>query len=332
MVLTTRLLLFLFILLLATAPGEAVAGEYHVEQQVCSDCHTVHFSQHGRAPAGAEPGGPFAKLLLASSSTKLCLNCHDGSDIDAPDILTPISTAYSPDEFSAGGFFEYSGGIQSAKGHDLGVLPAQVPLSGMASAILSCTSCHDPHGNENYRNLKSRPGIGGGTPLTHNNPPLPTDNVFEQVHPDGTNPGQAYKLSNIGYRCEISEWCAECHDRAVPNLLGTAPAHFQRHPSDVSIASGASLHVDEQHWLIGTGAGFGLATGDGTPGIPRVRFQTPSAASYEATRLISPSNEVFCSTCHFAHGSPYAAGATWPFKSVADSADTNAPCQQCHNQ
>jgi len=307
------------------------AGEFHTEGQVCSECHTAHFSQHGRPPEGAEPGGPFEKLLLFSSPTKLCLSCHDGSDVNAPDVVAPVSTSYSPDEFSAGGFFEFSGGAPSEKGHDLGFLPAEVPFSGMAPQVLKCTSCHDPHGNANYRNLRDRPGIGSGTAVTHNNPPLPTDDVFERVHPDGANPSEVYKLTNIGYRSAMSKWCAECHDRLLPNETGTPPAHFRAHPSEVNI-SGFGGHVDLQHWLNGTGAGFGAATGDGIPGIPRVRFQNPSASSYETARTVSLNNQIFCGTCHLAHGSRYATATTWPYKSPVNTADAYAPCQQCHNQ
>ncbi|GAB4341896.1 MAG: cytochrome c [Candidatus Abyssubacteria bacterium] len=312
--------------------ADAFGGEYHVEEQVCSECHTAHFSQHGRPPAGAEPGGPFEKLLLFSSPTKLCLSCHDGSDVDAPDVLEPVTTSYAPDQFSGGGYFQYSGETPSPNGHDLGVFPAEVPFSGMAPLSLQCTSCHNPHGNAYYRNLIPEPGVGAGTALAHNNPSQPTDNVFEQIHPDGANPSEAYRTSNIAYRAEMSEWCAECHDRLLPNQPGTLPAHFQAHPSGVAIGYGAGVHVDERHWLGGTGAGFGEVIGDGLPGIPRVRFQTPSATSFESARLVSAYNEVFCATCHFAHGGPYAAGATWPYKSPTQKADAYAPCQQCHNQ
>ncbi len=324
-------LALLFALLFSASAGTTLAGEFHIEGQVCSKCHTAHFSQHGRPPVGAEPGGPFEKLLLFSSPTKLCLSCHDGSDVDAADVLAPVSTPYGPDEFSAGGYFEYSGGSESEKGHDLGVFPAEVPFSEMAPAVLKCTSCHDPHGNQYYRNLKSRPGAGAGTPLAHHDPELPTDDVFEEVHPDGTNPAEAYRISNVAYRSRMSEWCAECHDGLLPTQAGTLPAHFQAHPADVSMGIGGS-HVDLQHWLGGEGAGFGLATGDATPGMPRVRFQNPSATSLETARAVSASNEVFCESCHFAHGGPYGAGATWPFKTPGNVADAYAPCQQCHNE
>jgi hypothetical protein len=310
---------------------DAPAGEFHMGGQICSECHTAHFSQHGRPPVGAEPGGPFEKLLLFSSPTKLCLSCHDGSDVDAPDVLAPVSTPYAPDEFSAGGFFEYSGGTASANGHDLGGFPVEAPLSGMAPQALTCTTCHDPHGNTNYRNLRSRPGAGAGTDVIHSNPELPTDDVFEQVHPDGANPAEAYRLSNVAYRSAMSQWCAECHDKVLPNQAGTPPAHFRAHPIDVSIGIGGG-HMDTQHWLNGSGAGFGAAAGDGIPGVPRVRFQNPTATSFESAKSISVSNQMLCGTCHLAHGSPYSAGATWPFKSPGNSADAYAPCQQCHNQ
>ena len=311
---------------------EASAGEYHVKEQRCSECHTAHFSQHGRPPAGAEAGGPFPNLLLFSSPTKLCLSCHDGSDVDAPDVLSPVITSYAPDQFPASGFFEYSGGTVSGLGHDLAVQPTEVPFSSMAPSVLNCTNCHDPHGNENYRNLRTRPGVGPGTALLLHDPALPTDNVFEQVHPNGTNPGEAYRMSNVGYRTGVSKWCAECHDRVLPNQSGYLPAHFRAHPIDVNLEGGPEWHVDTRNWLEGTGAGFGAAIGDGIAGIPRVRFQNPTAMNFETSKTVSLGNQVFCGTCHFAHGSPYTAGTTWPFRSRGETADAYAPCQQCHNE
>jgi hypothetical protein len=318
--------------LLVIFPVTTSAGDYHVGAHVCSECHTAHFSQHGKPPTGAEPGGPFEKLLLFSSPTKLCLSCHDGSDVDAPDVLAPVSIGYSPDEFSAAGFFEYSGGITSAKSHDVGTWPSEVPLSNMAPLVLKCTTCHDPHGNRNYMNLRSRPGIGTGTPVAHHNPALPTDDVFQQAHADGTNPAAVYRRSNIGYRSKMSEWCAECHDAVLQPQPGSPPAHFRAHPVRAAMSGGTESHVDTQHWLGGMGSGFGEVTGDGVAGIPRVRFQAPSATSFETATAVSTGNEIFCGSCHFAHGGPYAAAATWPFKSPGNSVDAYAPCQQCHNE
>lgn len=337
--LTTFVLWAIVILLPAWAamvPIPLEAGEWHVSSKlICSDCHTMHFSEAGAAPTRSEAGGPWPRLLLYSTVNKLCLSCHDGTDTTAPDILDPV-TMYSGsgDEHSAGGFFENSGGTSSSRSHDLDVTASTVPLSSMTNVTLSCASCHDPHGTTNYRNLKAQPGAGTGTTVVKD-----TD-VFENVAPADppTESGSinAYKESNIGYRSNMVSWCAECHDSLASNTTASAPAHFQRHPSNVPI-DGAGYHTEPTHWTGGTGLGFGTTTGDGTEGVPRVRFQVPTATSYVTATTVASSNEVFCPTCHLAHGGSYGKNLVWPYfgdeaANPNPVADMYSACEQCHNQ
>jgi hypothetical protein len=301
------------------------AGEWHTGSSlVCSECHVLHYA----GGEGVEPGGPFGHLLSHSTVNGLCLSCHDGRDPAAPDVLASV-TMYQAggDEFSAAGFFAGTD-ASSDKAHDLGVtdlVPLRTPA---ASMILSCASCHDVHGDGNYRNLISDPdSSGSGTTMI-----LGID-VFEGDHPtvpptpEGT--ATAYTSSNVGYRSGLSRWCAECHNSLEMNENGASPAHFKRHPSDVGLDQ-AGGHADPYHWVTGEGLGFGGTTGDDLEGVPRVRFQESAASDFTSAKAVAASNQVFCGSCHLAHGGTYAAGAVWPYKEPG--ADMYSPCQQCHNQ
>ncbi len=304
-----------------TLPG----GEWHTGSDlVCSECHVIHYSGQG----GVEAGGPFAYLLSHSSINGLCLSCHDGSDPTAPDVFAAV-TMYdaSGDEHSAAGYFA-AVDVGSDSAHNLAVtdlVPLRTPSANMA---LSCASCHDVHGNGNYRNLVSDPdSSGSGTNLV-----LGTD-IFEgvapAVPPTPEGSAAAYKSSNIGYRSNLSSWCAECHNLLATNENGVAPAHFKRHPSEVGLDL-AGGHTDPSNWAAGDSLGFGAATGDGTEGVPRVRFQEATATDYSSAKTVASTNQVFCTSCHLAHGGRYFSCAVWPYK-VLD-ADMYSPCQQCHNQ
>ncbi len=277
----------------------------------CSDCHTMHYSREGAVPSNAELGGPFNRLLIRATTNKLCLFCHDGTDVRAPDVLAPV-TMYngSGDEHSGAGFFEFSGGTASGKGHDLDVDAATVPFSTLTHISLTCASCHDPHGSTNFRNLLTAPAGGAGTPVV-----LGVD-VFTSVSPADppTAAGSiaAYRASNIGYKSSMSAWCVQCHDQ----------------PHTVSMID-KSL-PDLTHWVNGTGAGFGVQTGDTIEGVPRLRFKNPAATDYVTARTVGQGNQGICESCHFAHGGPYLKDLVWPYLEVPAQADTNSGCYQCH--
>ena len=316
-------------LIIALATAAAHSGEYHGgDDVICSDCHSTHFSERGTLPERAEPGGPYPDMLLIESADRLCLACHDGTDPTAPDVLAPVVMYEgSGSEFSGAGFFSAGEGITSVTGHDLG-FASQVPYSNPARyAMLSCISCHDPHGTASYRNLILNPDSSGSSISV-----LLGNDIFENAHPQ-LPPSRAatiaaYRSNNIGHRANISEWCVDCHNGLLQPDLANPPAHFQRHPLMTSF-EGPGYHVAAAHWVTGIGDGFGLATGDGAEGVPRLKFQAPNANDYVSSTIPGISNQIICSTCHFAHGGPYESGMTWPYNDRA-SFDLYSGCQQCH--
>jgi predicted CXXCH cytochrome family protein len=284
------LLIFYMLLLL---PPLLRAGDWHTTNQlVCSDCHTMHNSQGGLPMRYDRNSSPSPHLLRHATSLSLCIYCHDGTDPKTPDVIAPVTYVSDP----AGGFFGNTGGTATGTGHNLG-MPAPEPApGGNDSLILTCVSCHDPHGNSNYRNLWLNPvgsGNTGDTPVV----------VNQAVKANGSNPSQVYIPSNLKYKSGMSMWCNDCH----PNFhsSGTQPSGFL-HPSDKQISG--SDNADYDYWS-------GTITN-------RVPAQTPTDDTIPST-----DDQVFCLSCHKAHGSANRSGLIF-----ADGATLDSTCQQCHNQ
>lgn len=372
----SALLLFLAVtpMLLVLSSTRANPARYHdLERstQPCSDCHTLHYSEGGVVPTKtvfsktesfvqtAEPSGPYAMLLMRATTNGLCLFCHDGSVVEAPDVVAdgleettqlPILNYYSGsgDEHSAAGYFANSGGAASIYGHDLGVTFSNSgtdKFTTLNNVTLTCASCHDPHGTPNYRNILTAPAGGDGVSVE-----MARDVYRDPNNPPGDPPSQsasiaAYKESNLGYKTNTSKWCTECHDQLKDHVGGSTPTTRKHHRADVALNdsafSSSSKPPDYGHWNGGTGKGFGSSTSStdtANEGVPRLRFQAYSSSSgvgdVGAAQTVNEGNEVMCMSCHLAHGGKYKGGLVWPYADDLNPvpADQSSGCYQCHNE
>jgi len=209
----------------------AAGGDWHYgASMVCSDCHTQHNSANGQPMRTDNDPAPAPMLLRRGTTLELCLSCHDGSRPDAPDVIAPIGYV---SESAAGAF-------PGTTTHHFNTSIAQVPPGGTVPIVLSCTTCHDPHGNDNYRNLRPDPTKTGLTPVSIL--------AVQTTRANGSNPQQVYVPGNIIYKSNVSKWCGQCHgapthhsiDKAVDLTIWTAvtlPRVPVLSPSDNTIPS-----------------------------------------------------------------------------------------------
>jgi predicted CXXCH cytochrome family protein len=238
----------------------AFAGQWHFDGHiVCSDCHTQHNSSSGEPMRTDNNPVPAARLLRRETSTELCLSCHDGSNPNAPDVIEPVSYVA---ESAAGAFPAVIDSPSTA--HHLNSPTPEVPSGGTVVMVLLCTTCHDPHGNANYRNLRPDPLQPEAT--------AGSITAVQTVTANGTNPAQVYVPSNIIYKSGISAWCAKCH--------GTPAAGA--HPIDRPIFG--ATHANYAAWT--------------SVSLARVPVDNPADNT-----VPSNDDRVNCLSCHKAHGS-----------------------------
>lgn len=250
----------LLLILLVASSATMYAGDWHYgTSAVCSDCHTQHNSQNGQPMRTDNNPAPASYLLRRGTSLDLCLSCHDGSNPNAPDVIAPVSYVSE----SAAGAFPNSGGIPTNIAHHLNNPSPEVPPGGTQAMALICTTCHDPHGNQNYRNLRPDPSNTNQAPVSVV--------VSQQYAANGSNPSQVYVPSNIIYKSGISQWCSTCH--------GTPHSD---HAGDPTIWGGANASYTAWTSVI----------------LPRVPVLSPTDST-----IPSHDDKVQCLSCHKAHGS-----------------------------
>ena len=168
------------------------------------------------------------------------------------------------------------------------------PISATAQAgttvQLDCGSCHDPHGNGNYRLLLPIPAQSGaatGIAITDATTKVYTTTNYWRSWDD-------YSAGPTGFIRSISLWCSQCHTRylatAGDGSTDSGDAIFAyRHRSD-DIAKGTPNCIT-CHVAHGSNASMGpysssLPEPDGTP--------APAADS----RLLRIDNRGTCQMCH----------------------------------
>lgn len=317
----TILLATVFIFLLAgTSFAFHDGGVAH-----CNGCHTMHNSEDGELvdPNPSLSGGN-AWLLTDGTVSDVCLNCHShgpysvmGSDPLSP---TPERGAGdfvflledNLDDGHGGGDIAEDGswalpipGYKAghsivATGHDLDVDPTPYPNNAgpggnYSKFKLGCSSCHDPHGNENFRLLYGIGDIQDGTYTFEYAAPIATGlSVFS---------GDESMGMYTGYESGMSAWCSNCHAGMHSASAGGNFVHPSGQIMEGTIASFYGLYMGTSNMT------------NGTPSdsyIPEVAFEEVGRT---ASSPVGPSAaaKVSCITCHRAHATSAPNAGRWDF-------------------
>lgn len=279
----------------------------------CNGCHTIHNSENGQPVDPDHPRGN-AYLLIGDSPSDVCLSCHAtrfGSVLASNPLL--------PGPTKGGGNFVF---LRSANLND-GPDGATRPISGDAAghnlnapgyglsadatwiaspggtfpaSMLGCTSCHDPHGNQNFRMLY---GIGSITTANYTfvNP------APQAVGLSVSDASVETNGSHTAYRSGMNQWCANCHGQFHEDSHS-----LFRHPFNKDL--GSSNIYNAYNLYNGTANPTGGSPS--TAYLAAVPFEDAGATT-TGTSGPSAGSHVLCLTCHRAHASSGPHSGRWDF-------------------
>ncbi len=281
----------------------------------CKGCHTIHNSENGNLVDPDNRNGDPAYLRVGTASD-LCLSCHAttlGSELSA----SPLSPAPN----KGGGDFVFlkannlndaSTGILnpipgSAAGHNLnapghGLAPDgtlnRAPGGNYSSYMMSCTSCHNPHGNSNFRMLYGVGHVSQGnfTFLA----PAPVASGLSVT--DGS--AESNNL-HTAYRSGMSAWCGNCHGNYHDN--GGANNTVFSHKSGVVLGGDIATIYARYN-----GTDFPTSGSFATAYLAQVPFED-ALATVTGTQGPTATSKVMCLSCHRAHASSAPHAGRWDF-------------------
>ncbi len=303
-----KVLLILAALVIIGSPVLAFhdAGVAH-----CNGCHTMHNSQDG---ALVDPDSPLgnAYLLTDADPSDVCIACHDhidqtlGTDpLAPPDLKGAGNFVYLlEDNLNDGhnGALEPIGGDAAghnlvAPGHGLaadGTLTSS-PGGAFPASIMSCTSCHDPHGNQNFRLLYGIGGVQGGLGTFTNEAPVAEGlSLFF---------GAESNTNHTAYNGGMSAWCSNCHGDFHQEAGGRL-----EHPSGSTLGGVAIAYNLYNGTADLTGGNAATAY------LAAVPFEDAAITNTtSSTAGPSGSSQVSCITCHRAHATSAPDAGRWDF-------------------
>jgi cytochrome c553 len=303
----------------------------------------MHNSQDGD-PVDAD--GPNQWLLKDASPTDVCLGCHADrlGSVFVSDPLAP------PREIGGGNFTfllednindGHNGHLHPIPGHAAGhsvVAPSMgvgadplltmSPGGNFPSSLLGCTSCHDPHGNANFRLLYGASDVHGGLfEFTNAAPEAEGMSIFGGPPESGSN--------HTAYQGGMSAWCGNCHGDFHDS------GDFV-HPS----GRGMSGFVTNLYGVY-NGTSDQLGGDPATAYLAQVPFEDPSSTT-SYTAAPTGDSEVSCITCHRAHATSSPDAGRWDFNVTGLAEDgleslayaipnpydnfQRSLCNKCHNK
>jgi hypothetical protein len=319
----------------------ARAGEWHTgTTNICTDCHSMHFSQQHDWDSNAVPStsaasngnwlpaeGPNPNLLKIADVNALCDACHEGQAM-APDVMGFDSDPLPSQGREAGALNDPSLGApyEVFKGHTLGstatppgynpVLVGAPPAWYDASKGLRCASCHGAHGSpDSYRNLGPEalgPNVASFRPTyiisTANDT---TKDVWIDISPGYTansgNPAtfdHFYDAANVNFNRIDRTVGGRATSNAMDTFCAACHGDFHGGPGDANIGGSlAGMSGFLRHPT--SQAAIGLAAAQGLSGhSPLSRFAggTTRLKVYADDRVGFTDATPGCITCHKAHG------------------------------
>ena len=319
------------LLLLGATAGLALAtggphGSYTATTDACAGCHRAHTA--------------VAPKLLANTNTALCLTCHDGTSsyVNVSDgIYMTGGTQGTPTSGLNSGGFTYGKQDTTLTGAISGTITSRHSVQGTADytstatlwgtgAIgsgagpafdLYCTSCHDPHGSNNYRNVK-----------TIVNSVAVTVTQTDEASKSYTAPTY-YKAASTG-QWEVASFCGACHTR----YLVTSSASGETSSGDSIFTYRHRIEAPSGSTLNGV-----------TYTFPSTLTLPVSSVNGGAPTTSPDNRSLVCLTCHRAHGTTATmttrAGTDVKYPDGTSAASNNARssllrldnrgvCENCH--
>ena len=314
----------------------------------CRGCHIMHNSEDG---IPVDPDSPSGNewLLIAETPSDVCLSCHatELGAVFGQDPLSPPATK------GAGNFVflmennlndAVDGAINpingDAAGHNINAPSMGISADGtrlvspggtFPSDQLGCTSCHDPHGNQNFRFLYGiGPVASGGATFTNPAPVATGISVEAEFGPESNEHHTAYQSG-------MSAWCGNCHGD-----FHSAGAPFV-HPTDGYMHQSV---IQRYNFYNGTDDPNGGVAA--TAYLALVPFEDV-AGTVSSTAGPSSAGGIMCLTCHRAHGSSAPNATRWDMNVVFMSDDgvvsgsypipdpfssptQRSLCSKCHTQ
>jgi len=325
----------------------------------CASCHRAHTAK--------------AEFLLKDSQPALCYTCHGGSGAstnvkDGVDAYTnkalrgggfqnakvdgagatktqASDSGVTPVVLKSVSVPALATGAAVTSKHQIdgtttgtiwgnGAVSATIINPGKAGVTLECGSCHDPHGNGNYRILKPIPNDAGTLTQTVISPASTnaTTGVVTPAElsapaagvsiPDAT--AKVYTTTNYwdvtdrnvpnvagvalattetdGYITNIAQWCSTCHTRYLAGsksyLTNSGDAVFTyRHRSNRNNSAGVSRpNCIQCH--VSHGSNVSMSGDAAAASLPGGATLASTDAGYGDSRLLRVNNRGTCVMCH----------------------------------
>ncbi len=296
----------------------------------CSGCHTMHASQDGGPAPGWTPGGN-PGLLKYGSATDTCLRCHatrgqmaggsgygPGGDFHW---LTRTFTWTSPSGAAAvsAGSSHGHNVVSGAYGIEPDALLDTAPGGLFLSNRLGCTSCHDPHGNANFRMLYGSelgPAFGDGQRFTFvANAPLAVGTGGTTLAGGG---GDETDTRHTVYKSGMSAWCANCHTTMHVN-----DGSWFTHPAGVALTGSVADNYNRYVSTADLDGGNAATSYSGLVPFEAVAIDLETVDPAHMTTGPTSADQVMCLSCHRAHASPFADAGRWDFRATFLATDSH---------